>query len=332
MVHPIAEADERSPFGRLTPDEFYARHGVTHSTSSFVNPRGLRIFTQRWVPRGDNGPVLGAVAVVHGFTGESSWMLQLTAVHLAAAGFAVAALDHQGHGFSEGLQGHLPDIEPVLDDCDAAFAPFRADYPPPLPCFLYGESLGGAIALLLHLRNRDLWRDGAVLNGAMCGISPRFKPPWPLEHLLAAAAKVVPTWRVAFTRGNIPERSFKVDWKRALALASPRRTTAPPRAATALELLRVCRDLQQRFEDVRLPLLVVHGAEDTVCDPACVEELYSRAGSSDKTLRVYPGMWHQIIGEPEENVEKVFDEIIGWLKARAATATATAAGAHHGEQ
>ncbi|XP_066314281.1 caffeoylshikimate esterase-like [Miscanthus floridulus] len=332
MVHPIAEADERSPFGRLTPDEFYARHGVTHSTSSFVNPRGLRIFTQRWVPRGDNAPVLGAVALVHGFTGESSWMVQPTAVHLAAAGFAVAALDHMGHGFSEGLQGHLPDIEPVLDDCDAAFAPFRADYPPPLPCFLYGESLGGAIALLLHLRNRDLWRDGAVLNGAMCGISPRFRPPWPLEHLLAAAAKVVPTWRVAFTRGNIPERSFKVDWKRALALASPRRTTAPPRAATALELLRVCRDLQQRFEDVRLPLLVVHGAEDTVCDPACVEELYRRAGSSDKTLRVYPGMWHQIIGEPEENVEKVFDEIIDWLMARAATATATAAGAHHGEQ
>ena len=30
-VHPVAEADERSPFGRLTAEEFYARHGVTHS-------------------------------------------------------------------------------------------------------------------------------------------------------------------------------------------------------------------------------------------------------------------------------------------------------------
>jgi alpha-beta hydrolase superfamily lysophospholipase len=321
MVHPVAEADERSPFGCLTPEEFYARHGVEHSTSTFVNPRGLRIFTQRWTPL-PGAPVLGAVAVVHGFTGESSWMVQLTAVHLAAAGFAVAALDHQGHGFSEGLQGHIPDIEPVLDDCDAAFAAFRADHPPPLPLFLYGESLGGAMALLLHLRGKGkgLWRDGAVLNGAMCGVSPRFKPPWPLEHLLAAAAAVVPTWRVAFTRGNIPGRSFKVDWKRSLAVASPRRTTAPPRAATALELLRVCRELQARFEEVDLPLLVVHGGDDTVCDPACVEELHRRAGSKDKTLRIYPGMWHQIVGEPEENVEKAFDEIIAWLKDRAAAA------------
>jgi alpha-beta hydrolase superfamily lysophospholipase len=85
----------------------------------------------------------------------------------------------------------------------AGFASFRADHPPPLPCFLYGESLGGAIALLLHLRCKDLWCDGAVLNDAMCGVSTRFKPLWPLEHLLAAAAAVVLTWRVSYTRGNI---------------------------------------------------------------------------------------------------------------------------------
>jgi hypothetical protein len=51
----------------------------------------------------------------------------------------------------------------------------------------------------------------------MCGVNPRFKPPWPLEHLAAAA--VVPMWRVTYTRDNILERSFKVEWKRALALA-----------------------------------------------------------------------------------------------------------------
>lgn len=48
--------------------------------------------------------------------------------------------------------------------------------------FLYGESMGGAIALLIHLRQPELWQ-GVVLNGAMCGIG-KFKPPWPAEHLL----------------------------------------------------------------------------------------------------------------------------------------------------
>ncbi|KAG6508056.1 caffeoylshikimate esterase-like [Zingiber officinale] len=320
MVHPVAEADERSPFGPLTADEFYARHGVTHSSSYFVNPRGLRIFTQWWEPLPSAPPPLAIVCIVHGFTGESSWFIQLTAVHFAKHGFAVAALDHQGHGFSEGLQTHIPDIGPVVDDCATFFDAFRARYPPSLPCFLYSESLGGAIALLLHLREKAGtvgrgW-DGAVLNGAMCGVSAKFKPPWPLEHLLSLAAAVVPTWRVAFTRGSIPDVSFKVERKRRLALASPCRTVAPPRAATALELLRVCREVQGRFEEVTIPMLIVHGEADVVCDPACVEELHRRAASKDKTLRIYPGMWHQLVGEDDESVEQVFNEIIEWLRAR----------------
>ncbi|PKU76199.1 hypothetical protein MA16_Dca022030 [Dendrobium catenatum] len=316
--HPVAEADDRSPFGRLTPDEFYARHGVSHDSSSFLNPRGLRIFTQWWIPLPTSSPIIGIVAVVHGFTGESSWLIQLTAVHIAKAGFAVCAIDHQGHGFSDGLPTHIPDITPVVDDCISFFDSFRDRFPAALPSFLYSESLGGAIALLIHLRRSD----GAILNGAMCGISDKFKPPWPLEHLLWLAAAVIPTWRVVPTRGSIPEVSFKVEWKRRLAIASPRRSLARPRAATAQELLRICRDLQARFEDITLPLLIVHGGDDVICDQACVEELHRRASSQDKTIKIYPGMWHQLIGEPDENVDLVFGDIINWLRTRAERSTA----------
>lgn len=157
----------------------------------------------------------------------------------------------------------------------------------------------------------------------MCGISAKFKPPWPLEHLLSFVAAIVPTWRVIPTK-SIPEASFKVEWKRKLALASPRRIAARPRAATAMELMRVCREVQGRFEEVDLPLLIVHGGDDVVCDPACVEELYRRASSKDKTLKIYPGMWHQMVGEPEENVEQVFNDILNWLRSRAEQAAAAA--------
>ncbi|BAS71825.1 Os01g0318000, partial [Oryza sativa Japonica Group] len=132
-----------------------------------------------------------------------------------------------------------------------------------------------------------------------------------------------PTWHLAFSRGNMPDRSFKVPWKRALAVARPRSTMAPPRAATARELLRVCCEVQSRFQEVELPLLVVHGGDDTLCDPECAEELHRRAGSEDKTLRVYPGMWHQLVGEPEENVDKVFGDVLDWFKSHAAAAAAT---------
>lgn len=320
MVHPVAEANDHSPFGTLTPEEFYTRHSVTHGSEFITNSRGLKLFTQWWIP---NPPtkLIGTLAVVHGYTGESSWTVQLSAVYFAKAGFATCAIDHQGHGFSDGLIAHIPDINPVVDDCISFFESFRSRFDSSLPSFLYSESLGGAIALLITLRRGGLPWNGLILNGAMCGVSDKFKPPWPLEHFLSLAAAVIPTWRVVPTRGSIPDVSFKEEWKRKLAIASPKRTVARPRAATAQELLRICRELQGRFEEVDVPFLAVHGGDDIVCDPACVEELYSRAGSKDKTLKIYDGMWHQLVGEPEENVELVFGDMLEWLIKHAQRAT-----------
>lgn len=313
-LHPVADANELNPFGFSTPDEFYARHSVSHSTEFITNARGLKLFTQWWTPI--DVPVTGIVAVVHGYTGESSWFIQLTSVLFAKSGFATCAIDHQGHGFSEGLVAHVPDLNDVIDDCVQFFDSFRARYSADLPAFLYAESLGGAIALYITLRQKSAW-NGLVLNGAMCGISAKFKPPWPLEHFLFIIAKLIPTWCVVPTRGSLPDVSFKEDWKRKLAVASPRRPLMRPRAATAYELIRVCKDLQGRFEEVEVPLLIVHGGDDVVCDPACVEELNRRASSLDKTIKIYPGMWHQMVGEPEESVDLVFGDVVEWLKSRA---------------
>ncbi|KAM7504435.1 hypothetical protein LguiB_003339 [Lonicera macranthoides] len=324
MVHPIAEANESSPFGSLTPDEFYSHHSVTHSSEYINNPRGLRLFTQWWTPLPPT-KIIGVVAVVHGYTGETSWFVQLTAVLFAKSGFAVCAIDHQGHGYSDGLIAHIPDINPVVDDCISFFESFRTRHAPSLPCFLYSESLGGAIALLITFRRPGSYQ-GVILNGAMCGISDKFKPPWPLEHFLSIVAALVPTWRVVPTRGSIPDASFKMEWKRNLALASPKRTVARPRAATAQELLRICREVQGRFHEVEVPLLISHGAEDVVCDPACAEELYRRAASKDKTIKMYPGMWHQMVGESNEDTELVFGDMVEWLRTRAERATPSGGG------
>ncbi|KAI3983351.1 hypothetical protein MKX01_013418 [Papaver californicum] len=297
MVHPIAEANAQSLFGSLSPTKFYSRHSVTHSSSYITNSRGLKLFTQSWTPLPPT-KTKGIMAVIHGFTGESNWFIQLTDIHFAKSGFATCAIDHQGHGFSEGLQCHIPDINPVVDDCIDFFDSFREQHCQSLPSFLYGESLGGAIALLIHLRRGRPW-DGIVLNGAMCGINPKYKPTW------------TPTLSVVPARRQIPNVSFKEEWKRRLATVSPQRTQAALRAATALKLLRVCREVQRRFGEVEVSLLIVHGGDDAVFDPACAEELHKKAASKDKTIKIYP-----------ENVDLVFDYIVEWLCERAERAAA----------
>lgn len=67
-----------------------------------------------------------------------------------------------------------------------------------------------------------------------------------------------------------------------------------------------------------LPFIVLHGAADKIVDPEVSRALYDRAGSTDKSIKLYPGMWHGLTsGEPEENVEIAFSDIIVWLDKRA---------------
>ncbi|KAF9619564.1 hypothetical protein IFM89_007391 [Coptis chinensis] len=77
--------------------------------------------------------------------------------------------------------------------------------------------------------------------------------------------------------------------------------------------------LPKRFEEAVAPILIVHSGDDFVCDPSGMHELYERAGSQDKTLRVYPGLLNVLAGKSEEKVGMVFGDILKWLQERAAT-------------
>lgn len=58
---------------------------------------------------------------------------------------------------------------------------------------------------------------------------------------------------------------------------------------------------------VVIPFLVVHGSEDTVTDPDISKELYEKAQSPDKTLKIYEGFWHSLTaGELDANMDSVF--------------------------
>lgn len=54
-----------------------------------------------------------------------------------------------------------------------------------------------------------------------------------------------------------------------------------------------------------------------MADPLGSKLLHERASSRDKTLKLYPGMWHVLMAEQPEDVERVFADVISWLEDRA---------------
>ncbi|KAJ6332527.1 hypothetical protein OIU77_008574 [Salix suchowensis] len=274
MAHPIHQANDRSPYGDLTREEFYKKHQILHQESFMSNKKNKKIFTQFWRPDSTSQPK-GIVAMVHGYSSESSWLNELTAVSIAKEGFLVCALDLQGHGRSDGLACHIPNIQHVVSDCIKFFD------------------------------------------------SQNFKPAWPLEKLLPLAALFAPTWKVVASK-PVSSRSYKEEWKRRLVASNPnRRSSRKPSAATALVFFRVSDYIRRHCYDLNVPFLMVHGEDDFVCDFRSASFVHESASSKDKTLKIFPGMWHMWIGEPEENVELVFGTILSWLEDHAAKAKKT---------
>uniref|UniRef100_A0ACD5WWT6 Uncharacterized protein n=3 Tax=Avena sativa TaxID=4498 RepID=A0ACD5WWT6_AVESA len=241
-----------------------------------------------------------------------------TGTRLARAGYAVYGMDYEGHGRSLGLRGYVPSFDVLVADCDAHFASVVNNQQKPLPRFLLGESMGGAVALLLH-RLRPTYWTGAVLVAPMCRITAEMKPCPAVTRLLDTVARVVPTWKVVPTR-NVIGAAYRTQAKRDEIRRNPYCYKSRPRLGTAHQLLRASQRVETEvLARVTLPFLVVHGGADTVTDPEASRLLCREAPSDDKTLKLYPGMWHALTsGELPENIDLVFADIIAWLDHRSA--------------
>lgn len=292
------------------------------------NSRGMSLFACRWLPavagkRGRAPAPKALVFLCHGYAVECSVTMRGTGERLARAGYAVYGLDYEGHGRSDGLQGYVPDFDALVLDCDeyftsvvAAAAQSQSKDAHQLPRFLLGESMGGAVALLLHRRRPEYW-SGAVLVAPMCKIADDMRPHPLVVNILRAMTTIIPTWKIV-PSNDVIDAAYRSQEKRDEIRSNPYCYKDKPRLKTAYELLKVSLDLEHNLlHQVSLPFLIVHGGADKVTDPSVSELLYQSAASQDKTLKFYPGMWHALTsGESPDNIQAVFQDIIAWLDHR----------------
>ncbi|CAI7899941.1 unnamed protein product [Closterium sp. NIES-53] len=296
------------------PPSFYAAQGVSSSEEYFINSRGVELFTKEWLP--SDGRLRGVVLFCHGYGETCTYIFEDVAVMLAAAGYALVGVDYEGHGLSAGRHGYIRSFTRLADDVIEFANRLRAS---PrfahLPFFLYGESMGGAMALQVSRRDPTPW-NGAVLVAPMCKMAQELIPPAPVIFVLRCLSYIFPTWKLVPVSAN-PDVCFQVPEKRERAENHPFAYQDKPRLATALQLLRTTQDIGAHMEEVTVPLLILHGAKDVVTDPAASQELFIRSSSADKEIKMYEGCWHALTcGEPDDVIARVVGDIIAWLNAR----------------
>jgi acylglycerol lipase len=68
------------------------------------------------------------------------------------------------------------------------------------------------------------------------------------------------------------------------------------------------------MDEMDVPLLIMHGTADRLANIEGSKELNGRARSSDKTLKLYEGLYHEILNEPEK--EEVMADMVEWMNSR----------------
>ncbi|KAL6521521.1 hypothetical protein OROGR_018090 [Orobanche gracilis] len=284
---------------------------VSVQQSYEVNSRGLEIFIKSWLP--ESSSIKAVVCFCHGYGDTCTFFVEGIARKLANSGYGVFAMDYPGFGLSQGLHGYIPSFDDIVDDVVEHYSKVKENPDlSRLPSFLFGQSMGGAVAIKVHLKRPDSW-NGAVLVAPMCKIADNVVPPRLLTQILIGVAKVLPKSKLV-PQKDLAELAFRDAKKREQTKYNVIAYKDKPRLGTAVELLRTTEEIEQLLEKVSLPLLILHGKEDRVTDASVSKALYEKASSSDKKLNLYDGAYHSLLeGETDEIILRVFGDIISWL-------------------
>jgi acylglycerol lipase len=248
---------------------------------------------------------VGAVVLVHG-AHEHGGRYRHVAERLAAAGYALHAVDHPGHGRSPGRRGNIGSMAAAVDGV-AELVRVAGEQHPAVPLFVYGHSLGGLIALQYLTGTPDARVAGAVISAPALDTSTANVVQRTVAPLLS---RVLPDLGVlqldaeAVSRDPEVVRDYRTD---------PLNHTGKMVARTGAELMTAALAMPQRLRSLTMPLLVLHGTADRLVPPAASEVVRAHAGSSDLVLKVYEGLYHEPHNEPEK--DDVLDDVVAWLDA-----------------
>lgn len=260
-----------------------------------------------WERRLDVHDARATLVLVHGFAEHGGRYVHV-AEALAAAGVSTLAVDLRGWGRAEGERGALRSFDEYLGDADLALRRARELAADGRPLFLLGHSQGGLVAALCATERRPELA-GLVLSSPALRLALRV-PAW--KDLVArAASRLLPD--LVLPSGLDPSLACR-DPAVLHALRADPLWAPVSRARWYTELLAAQDRVGERAEELRVPLLVLAAGDDRVADVEATRAWFERAGSADRTLRVFDGLWHEVLNEPER--ELVLAELVAWLRAR----------------
>jgi alpha-beta hydrolase superfamily lysophospholipase len=292
---------------------------------------GVELFVYRWTP---DGPPRAVVQIAHGLAEHGGRYARLAGA-LTAAGYAVYADDHRGHGRTAGTPEDLGFFAPAdgwakcVADLWQVNRRIAADYPG-TPIIFLGHSMGSFLGQDFIAQHGDALA-GVVLsgsNGKPPAIAVLGKLIARLERLrIGRRGRSALLDRLGFGAFNKPFEPARTpfDWLSRDPLEVDRYMADPlcgGRSTTQLwidllgGLSRIARPSLQARIPKDLPIHLIAGGRDPVTrNTKGLEQLigaYRKAGLTRISHHFYAGARHELFNET--NRAEVTSDLIAWLQ------------------
>jgi alpha-beta hydrolase superfamily lysophospholipase len=236
------------------------------------------------------------IVIVHGLC-EHQGRYDYVTDQLVAAGYKVYRFDHRGHGRSEGERVYYDDHTQIIRDTDIFVDVAHAENPG-LKVFLLGHSMGGyAVALYGTVHASKI--DGIVMSGALtrdnkgfaAAVASGLDPHVSFPNELADGVCSDPEVGRAYMADPLVEKTI---------------------TASIMYMIRKGSEfLKEHPQDFVDPVLILHGCDDGLVANKDSLEFFEQIASTDKSLRIYPKLFHEILNEPVR--DRVIRDITDWL-------------------
>ena len=276
------------------------KKNMKHAEDSFSGNKGVNLFYQYWLP--DMHPE-AILLIVHGLAEHSGRYMNIVN-HFVPKGFAVYGFDQPGHGNSGGLRGYIERFSHFTRNLDIFLDIVRSRHPA-TRVFIMGHSMGGTIASAYAVDHQNKI-DGLIVSGTTLLTGSSISP---LQIVLARILSLLlPKTGISVLDASAISRDEAVV---SSYVNDPLVYRGKIHARSGAEFINTTRILQHQIQEINLPVFIMHGTADRLSDPRSSELLYDKISSSDKTLKLYQGFYHEIFNEPER--EQVLADMESWL-------------------
>jgi alpha-beta hydrolase superfamily lysophospholipase len=272
---------------------------VTAGERSMTLEDGTELFYRAWIP---GEPTRKALVIFHRGH-EHSGRLADVVRDLRLRDIAVFAWDARGHGHSEGARGYAPSFSCTARDADEFIRHISHTYGIQVEdMVVLGHSVGAVtVALWVH--------DYAPPVRAMVLVTPalRVKLYVPFARTALRLMQSLFRKKRMFVSSYVKGRLLTHDPEEGERYDNDSLISRRIAVNVLLGLHDTARRLVADAGAIQTPALVLAGGADWVVDLGAESDFFNRLGSRVKRIRVFDGMYHDILHETDRRV--VLNEI-----------------------